>query len=769
MPPSPETPAEAIKNALLRHPACALPTLQAALALAVRHNDLPLARQALQQGADPGKITARPQTDDMRTLLIYARRKNKLYPPNASRDQDTDLDRALRNGLDDSGREDARNRLSEATSGKDVREAWRDAVKEKQLDVQRALLLLYAGQDRGFRLKQEDAVTDKGVAEVMKEIPYFSPKRKGLQNFNGEARFSGTNKEITCRHLVAHRQSVQERSPQIKFDDAQFAGTEAIAAHVSYDTEAKYDHLKAHATEVRLFHNRDVGNVLVQQLAAMAAGGETSRLILLTSTDHAMSVGLRIKEKDGKPHYVAELFDPNRTTSHVRIASDSLHTLGTLTLENLIADAALYKLYYPEPDGLSMMFVRPPPQEEQSMTGLAQGAVENRTLTSSIEDREINATALFYMLRDGFAGNVRRLKVEVARASRPEKERIELLAAKDVDGDPGLYIALQKGHADAIKAFGELLLMVPEEQRAALVAAKNANGDSGLYIALQKGHVDAIKAFGELLLLVPEEQRAALLAAKDANGSHGLYAALMIGNTDAIQAFGELLPLVPEDQRAALLAAKDANGYPGLYAALMIGNTDAIQAFGELLPLVPEDQRAALLAAKDVKNIPGLYIALQDGEVAAIEAFGELLPLVPKEQRAELLAAKDANGVPGLYFALQDGHADAIKAFGELLLLAPEEQCAELLAVKDANGKSGLAAALEEGRLEALEQYVEIVKKTAPALSARERTALLTYIRESHAVQGREVGTNFPHDEALGKENPDFYLWFKEMENALNS
>ena len=736
-----------IKGALLHHPACDLPTRQAALALAVQHNDLPLAKQALQQGADPEKITARPQADAMRFLLTYARRKNKLYPPNASRDQDTDLDRALQNGLDDRAREAAWKLLSETASGKHAREGWRNAVKAKQLDVQRALLLLYADRDRGFRLLQEDAVTDQGVAEVMKEIPYFSPKRGLPQNFNCEARFPGTDEEIACRHLVEHRQSEQERSPQIKFDDAQFASTEVIAAHVSYDTEAKHDHLIVHATEARLLHNRDFGKGLVQQFAAMAAEGEASRLILLLSTNHAMSVQLRIKEKDGKPYYVAALFDPNRTASHVRIASDSLLTLETLTLKDLIDGEGRYNDYYPEPDGLSMMVVRPPAQEGQTMTGPARGVVENRTLTSSIEDKEITPTALFYMMTHGCAGDLRRLKGEIA--SRPEKERIALLAAKDDRGNiPGLYSALQNGHADAIKAFGELLLFVPEDQRAALLVAKNTDGVPGLYMALQNGHADAIKAFGKLLLLVPEDQRAALLAAKNADGVPGLFIALQEGhadaNADAIKAFGELLSLVPEDQRAALLAAKNADSVPGLCMALYKGHAGAIKAFGELLLLVPEDQRAALLAAENANGIRGLCKALLQGHADAIEAFGELLLLVPEDQRAELLAAKSANGIPGLYMALLQGHADAIEAFGKLLLLVPEDQRAELLAAKDFKGFPGLYVALLQGHADAIEAFGKLL-----LLVPEDQRAALLAAKNANGVSGFYIALQRGHADAI--------------------
>ena len=119
----------AIKESLLRHPRCDFPTRQTALDFALQYNDLPLARQALQQNADPEKITARPQADDMRSLLTYARRKNKLYPSNASRAQDTNLDRALQNGH------------------ADVIQAFGELLEELVPENQRAELLLLAAKD----------------------------------------------------------------------------------------------------------------------------------------------------------------------------------------------------------------------------------------------------------------------------------------------------------------------------------------------------------------------------------------------------------------------------------------------------------------------------------------------------------------------------------------------------------------------------------------------------------------------------------------------
>lgn len=235
--------------------------------------------------------------------------------------------------------------------------------------------------------------------------------------------------------------------------------------------------------------------MLADQFTLMATDSMATRLILLESTNHAMSVGLKVKKKEGKPHYVAEFFDPNVTASHVRIASESLHTFEMLTLQDFIADKN-YQDYYPESDGLSMMFVRPSSQEEPGMPGPAQGAVANRTLTSSIGDQEINATALWHMLRNGFAGDLRHLKGEIAR--RPENKRIWLLAAKDNCGMPGLYMALQEGHADTIRTFGKLLPLVSPEERSELLMA-SFQGVSGLAEALKMGKLEALEQYIEIV------------------------------------------------------------------------------------------------------------------------------------------------------------------------------------------------------------------------------------------------------------------------------
>jgi len=506
----------------------------AALKHAVRANDIDTARQALLCGAEPEGIATHAVADDkMRVLLTYARRKNKLYPSNGPHGTETALDRALRNGLVERDRQTAEALLSHAIGNKPdnekIREAWRDAVKGKQADIQRAILLLgYADQDRGFRVLQEDAVTDPGVAAVMKEIPYFSPKRGWPRNFNLDATFPGTNEEIACRHLVEHRQAKLEQSDRRKFDYVQYDNVQNIAAHVPYATEAKYQHLTAQAAETHLFHNHDFGKVLVGQFGEMQRKKETTRLLILESSNHAMSVELKTKEKDGKPHYVAALFDPNDTTRHIRFASDDVRTLAGLTLKDFLESESTYKLYYPNSDEVSIMFVRPPASVQAQAEPVGEdrevGAVKNRRLTSCIEDEQLNGTALYYMLENGFSGDIRRLKNELVK--RPEKERLRWLEAKNADGDPGLYMALQDGHADVITAFCQVLkeLQLSSKELVELLASKDDNRVSGIYAALQywilkNRQLEAEKQYMEIVRKISpklnDKQRAVLQAELD--------------------------------------------------------------------------------------------------------------------------------------------------------------------------------------------------------------------------------------------------------------
>ncbi len=700
-----------------------------------------------------------------RDLLQYERRKSKLYPPTVAPDE-TRLDDALRNGLNSRARKKATKLLSEKNCGKSIEQVWNESVTNHQKDIQRAILLLKADQSPCFRLEEKAAVTDRRIAKLMKEIPYYSPKRSELHQFNGAVCFDSSEENIVCRHLATHQQLQQKLNNDLKFDYAQFADTNAIRANVPFEIDKTIEHLLVQATETHLFHNRDFGKLLVKQFMKMKTENETNRLILLSSINHMMNLTLKIKEKDGKPYYVATLFDPNITTSHIRVASDNMSTFEALALKNFIKSKYHYNWYYQAKE-ISLIFVHP----KKKTTSFSAQAVNNRTLTSSIEDKDIDATAIHFILANGFAGELRRLKRIIE--NRPKSEILRLLFSRNYAGFPGLFVALQDGHANTIKAFSELLKLVPCRERAELVAAKFTDGTPGLLMALLRGHAEAVKNFSELLKLVPLRKRAGLVAAKSTDGTPGLFESLLNGHAEAVKAFGKLLILVPPDARAELIAAKNAEGFPGLLMALQNGHAEAVKAFGELLILVPPDARAELISAK-LEGHPGLFEALLNGHAETVKAFGELLILVPPEARAELIAAKNAEGLPGLLMALHNGHAEAVKAFGEMLILAPPDARAELIAAK-LEGHPGLFEALLNGHAEAVKAFGELLILVPPdaraeliaAENAKGLPGLLLALQNGHAEAVKAFGELLKlvpperRAELIAAEEADGYLYPK--------
>jgi ankyrin repeat protein len=703
---------------------------QRALQLAVEHDDIPFAQLLLAKGVNPN--TAGPlftQNPSMRMLLQFARRKAILYP-GAPQPNETKLDKALREWRTGDASQLLAMECPQLNEVGELSDIWRDAVRDDRVDIQRALLLLgYVDSQVRYRLKEDDmaAITDPGVKKVMKEIPYYSPKRGQPKYFNFEGAF------IDCRHFVADQlgEKALATNPDAKSNFDHYQTLEEINGHVCADDKA-YRCLKAHATESHLIDIGKFGQFLVQQFEAMERKGESTKLMLMTSTNHAMELSLRIKVKeDGTKVYVVKFFDPNLTTTHARSASTDLQAIALQDLRGYIDGNALLKDYFPERKGLAMFHVHPGQDELQAMASLPQGAAAGRKLESCIPAKEIDATAVWQLMDNGFAADLRRLKEEIAR--RPEAERITLLAAKNADKTPGLFMAIQDGHADVVKAFGELIrsLALPKEACVKLLAAKDTDGTSALFMALQNGDADAVTAFGELMLSLnlTKEQCVDLLAAQGADGTPGIFMALQYGHADAVKAYGELIRSLdlPKEKCAELLAAKTANGTPALFLALQNGHADAVKEYEKLLPLISEEERAELLAD-------------------TVTAFKYLLPWISNEQCEALLAATDANGNPVLWLNSQEPHADEIYLSEELLPWIPEEQRAGLLATTTADGTPALSMALLNGLAAAVNMFAELRSWVTDEQLAELREAaikafeeLLPLIAEEHRATLRDA------------------------------
>ncbi len=423
------------------------------------------------------------------------------------------------------------------------------------------------------------------VCSNPKFIPYH-PTKYSNQNLNAQINFRSSDELIFCRHLanvvlddvdpIRHKISYENFSSESKI-------TQRIKPHI----QAKYEYAKSHAQEVHLIQNANWGKFITLQFETMNTQGVPLKKMLVESHDHVMAVWLKIKLKDGKKCYVAHFYDPNSTTTHTRAAAHDLTSVKYWTLGAFlnIKNKQQEKFYYPETQPVSMLYVIPESDRLSSQDYLQDQhtAHNDRKLTSG--DFNWDATVIDHLMASGFGGTLREMISQLDTLRRSGVNLLNLLSAKAVNATPGLYMALQEGHADAIRAYGELLKAtdISGADLLNLIHAQDENGTPGLYMALQEGHADAIRAYGELLKAtdISGADLLNLIRAQDENGTPGLYMALQEGHADAIRAYGELLKgaQIAGLDLLDLFSAKHIDGTPGLYIALQQGHRNAIAAY----------------------------------------------------------------------------------------------------------------------------------------------------------------------------------------------
>ncbi len=436
---------------------------------------------------------------------------------------------------------------------------------------------------------------DIPAAEEMRTNPKFSPyqsAKRSNQALNGQATFEDAKRPIVCRHLaIAILDEIDPDTHKISYD--KFNSAEKIAKHIKSDIETRFAHIRSSATEAHLIKNANWGPFIASQFEPMDRQGIPIKKMLVTSSTHAMAAWLRIKEKDGKKCYVIHFYDPNSTTTHARAKAYDLENVKSWALGRFIKINGMQQYYYPEAQAVSMIYVVPKTDglHSQNQAILPGG----RKLTSS--DVDWDAITLFHLMQLDFAGTLRDVARQINTLGQSGADLLTLLGAKSANGPPGLFIALLKGRADTIRAYGELLKeamaarKLSREHLLTLLGARDATGTPGLLFALLSGHADAIRAYGELLKEamaargLSREHLLTLLSAKDATGWPGLLFALQKGHADAIRAYGELLTTagISGESLVTLLNAKGANGFPGLFMALKNRYTDAVLAYCEII------------------------------------------------------------------------------------------------------------------------------------------------------------------------------------------
>ena len=686
------------------------------LDMAVQHEDQEFARYLLGKGARPEQVSLGTASPGMQALLTSWRRKNLLYAHFNEGNQpssQTFMDRLLLEGR----HEEVRGKLTSLIERHDMRPVWKKAMGASRRDILRALLVVGTPDELRKLTKDKYAVgqwiealhDDPGLSTVLKEFPYQSAKRGKPKYFNGEATFQGTQEPIDCRHLAAYHQVQQANNPKIKFDYHEFNSTRTIANNIKPDIEKTYEALRAKASESHLIDNRKFGGFLARQFEAMEKGGKQNKLMLAISTNHAMNMGLRIKENNGQKSFVVKFFDPNETTTFTRSKAGLAQTFDTQTLSSYITNASLLKNYYPDPVGRTMILVHP---DEGGKSSITIDSNADKTLTS-MDIEEIDATVIHQLMAECFPGNLRQLHGYFS--SLPQEKQIEQLAGKNANGCPALFMGMQNGHAEAITAYAELLKQcgtIPQHQLIDFLAAKFEDVPA-LFMSMLNGHAEAIKVYGELL-----------------------------------KQFESIL----QDDLVELLAAKDSSDDPALLTSMYEGHTEAIKVYGELLKQfesILQDDLVELLAAKDSSDEPALFMSMKKGHAEVIKAYGELLKQfesIPKRALVELLAAKDSNGTPALLISMQEGRAEAVKAYGDLVKLLPPDKQANLLLTKISRGKhkgqNGLQIALKTRNFKAANELLQLLTQLAPNLSAKKHGMLQKELKDAEESLGRLTPMN---------------------------
>lgn len=463
------------------------------------------------------------------------------------------------------------------------------------------------------------------AGEGDKTQPYFSRKREPGVNLNGLVTMpDDASMQIACRHLANRWAVCFLEAPAGRIDYNEFDTPAAIHRGISRQAEADVDMRRMNST-CHLAGNHEWGRVISDTFRTMAGNKETCRSLLIYTTGHALALGLKLRDRNDRQQCILKFYDPNMTVTHQRVCGD-LGEIDKLRAEDFLTPSRM-KMYDLPVNG-TVAFIGEP---------IAPGA--NRA--SRVPGGPLQPQTVYQLMVFALAEQL----LECTRRPGMNQQNIlPLLAAKNAYGTPGLFIVLQNGLGDSIRAYGEVVRAsgLPEGRQACLLAARNANGTPGLCMAIQNEHGDAIRAYGEVVR-------------------------------------GSGLPL---EWQTRLLAAIAIDSTPGLFIALQNGYCGAIHAYSQVVSasgLSPKAQARLLAAVRSSDCTPGLFMALQNGHGEVIRAYGEMVQAsgLPSEEQAGLLAARGVGGRPGLLMARQYGHRDAIRAYSEVVRasgLPPEWQ-----------------------------------------------------------------------------------------------
>ncbi|MGD9108350.1 MAG: ShET2/EspL2 family type III secretion system effector toxin [Gammaproteobacteria bacterium] len=526
---------------------------------------------------------------------------------------------------------------------------------------------------------------------------YKSKNGKEHENFNCEAKDKYKN-NIECRHL-SWFMLLNEKEYHEKLKTLDLISSQNMLKNNHYDS-LKIEYQSKYCN---IFLLENFGTVI--HSIANDLKKKKRKKFLFASENHQMSLIIHYKvDEKNNECYVIKFYDPNETTMHRRAICAKLKNVKNLSITDFLSYT---EQHFPK---LKSAVLFSPKKRKDT---------ENQIIKYP---KKPSNRLLFQGLSYGITELVSTICNQINGIEKHLDTKKILLAAKNDKGTPGLFVALQNGHAKTVKAFTELVLnstKLDNKDKFELLNTKNSNDVSGLAMALQNGHTKTVKTFTELVLnstKLDNKEKFELLNA-NSKGVPGLFMALKNGHAKTVKAFTELVlnsTTLDNKEKFELLNA-NSEGVPGLAIALQEGHAKTVKVFTKLVlnsTKLDNKEKFELLNANS-EGVPGLFVALQNGHAKTVKAFTELVLNSTKlndKDKFELLNA-NSEGVPGLTIALQEGHAKTVKAFTELVLNSTKLNDKDKFELLNANseGVPGSAIALQEGHAKTVKAYIATI------------------------------------------------------------
>ena len=324
-----------------------------------------------------------------------------------------------------------------------------------------------------------------------------------VRNLNCVARNKTDGSLIECRHLAyafatggfGLMTNVTQRVPKLpgsKFNAVASIENIENNAAIKTDQQLKKTPVGNGIPKVAVYFAAEhFGQALYDVWMNKSAGdqashGKPSSIWLLYTQNHAMAI--KLVPTAGSAIKI-EFYDPSNTTIVRRVVVSNEEILQQLTLNQLVSmpDQQFYAI-----------------DQGQAGVLMSVDAVEAENDSDATVLAALTPSLLNLLMWHGQLNNssMESLKTTLSKVgSDNPQELIALLCAKCGNGTPGLYLALQNGHQEAISAyidgikqFGDI---IEPEVIKELLAGKKEDGVPGLFMARHNGHREAVRAYVE--------------------------------------------------------------------------------------------------------------------------------------------------------------------------------------------------------------------------------------------------------------------------------